>query len=119
MITSKLSIGWFLLRIAIKRIHSWIIYAAMAMSVIAGVVFFFVTLFQCNPISYFWDKTTQDGECISMEIIIGLGYLYSVFSIISDFTFALIPAFLVWNLQLNRRTKMALIPLLTMGCMYV
>ncbi|KAH7119835.1 hypothetical protein B0J11DRAFT_71239 [Dendryphion nanum] len=116
MITSKLSIGWFLLRIAIKRIHSWIIYSAMAMSFIAGTVFFFVTMFQCNPISYFWDTDTQDGKCINIEIVIGLGYLYSAFSIISDFTFALLPAFLVWNLQLNRRTKMVLIPLLTMGC---
>ncbi|KAF2651520.1 hypothetical protein K491DRAFT_606738, partial [Lophiostoma macrostomum CBS 122681] len=116
MITSKVSIGWFLLRIATKRVHSWIIAAAMCISVVAGVVFFFVVMFQCKPISYFWDKTDPSGQCLHIDVIIGLGYLYSVFSIISDFTFALIPAFLVWNLRLKRRAKMALTPLLTMGC---
>lgn len=115
MITSKLSIGCFLLRIAVKRLHTWIIYAAMLISVVAGSVFFFVTLFQCHPIPYFWNKT-QPGQCISIEVIIALGYLYSSFSIISDFTFALLPAFIVMNLQLKRRTKIALVPLLTMGC---
>lgn len=116
MITSKLSIGWFLLRIAVKRIHSWIIYASMFISIIAGSVFFFVTLFQCRPISHFWNKDIS-GRCINPNVVVGLAYLYSAFSIVSDFTFAIIPAFLVWNLQLNRRTKIALIPLLTMGCM--
>ncbi|KAF2752105.1 hypothetical protein M011DRAFT_516460 [Sporormia fimetaria CBS 119925] len=116
MITSKLSIGWFLLRIAIKRLHTIIIWVAMTMSLVAGVVFFFITLFQCQPISYFWHKVGQEGQCISIEIVIGLAYLYSTFSVISDFTFALLPAFLVMGLQLNKRTKTALIPLLTMGC---
>ncbi|KAF2877162.1 hypothetical protein BDV95DRAFT_481101 [Massariosphaeria phaeospora] len=115
MISSKVSIGCFLLRIAVKRIHTLIIYGAMFISIVAGVVFFFVTLFQCHPIYYFWNKT-EPGRCISNEVIIGLGYLYSTFSIISDFTFALLPGFIVWNLQLNRRTKIALVPLLTMGC---
>ncbi|KAF2110338.1 hypothetical protein BDV96DRAFT_501034 [Lophiotrema nucula] len=115
MITSKLSIGFFLLRIAVKKLHAWIIYAAMFISVVAGATFFFVTLFQCHPISYFWDKL-QPGSCINVEVIVALGYLYSVFSIISDFTFAILPGFIVWKLQLNMRTKMALIPLLAMGC---
>src|SRR5689334_7656636 len=101
MITSKLSIGFFLLRISVKKVHSWVIYAAMCISVVAGTVFFFVTLFQCKPISFFWNKS-QPGECIKIDIIIALAYLYSVFSIISDFTFAILPGFLVWNLQLKR-----------------
>jgi hypothetical protein len=119
MIFSKLSIGWLLLRISIRKIHSWIIYAAMFISVIAGLTFFFVIVFQCDPVSFFWQRRTQSGTCIPNNAIVGLGYVYSTFSIISDFTFAIIPAFLVWHLQLKRRAKMALIPLITMGCMYV
>ncbi|KAF2797093.1 hypothetical protein K505DRAFT_299077 [Melanomma pulvis-pyrius CBS 109.77] len=115
MILSKVSIGCLLLRIAFRKLHVWIIYAAMFISVVAGTVFFFVTMFQCKPISFFWNKR-QPGQCINMDVIIGLAYLYSTFSIISDFTFAILPGFLVWNLQLKPRTKIALIPLLTMGC---
>ncbi|KAF3004342.1 hypothetical protein E8E13_009559 [Curvularia kusanoi] len=116
MILSKISIGCFLLRISVKRIHTWIIYSAMFVSTFACAAFFFVTLFQCNPIRFFWEKSIEDGTCIPNAVIVGLGFVYSVFSIIADFTFALLPAFLVWNLQLKRKTKIALIPLLTMGC---
>ncbi|PVI02353.1 hypothetical protein DM02DRAFT_308604 [Periconia macrospinosa] len=118
MICSKFSIGTFLLRIAVRKVHTYIIWGAMAISVVSGAAFFFVTLFQCNPISYFWTKhlPESEGTCINMTIVIALAYLYSAFSIISDFTFALLPALLVMNLQLARKTKIALIPLLTMGC---
>ncbi|EUC27626.1 hypothetical protein COCCADRAFT_111214 [Bipolaris zeicola 26-R-13] len=116
MICSKMSIGFLLLRISIRKLHTWIIYAAMLVSVVAGSTFFFVCLFQCYPISYMWDRTSQQGKCIDNTVITALGYVYSIFSIISDFTFAIIPGFLVWHLQLKRRAKIALIPLITMGC---
>lgn len=86
----------------------------MSVSVVTGLTFFFVTIFQCHPVSYFYDKS-QDGTCVDMNVVIALGFVYSVSSIITDFTFAILPALIVWNLQLKRRTKIALIPLLTMG----
>lgn len=88
----------------------------MLVSVVAGGTFFFVCMFQCYPISYMWQRRLQDGKCVDNTVISALGYVYSAFSIISDFTFAIIPGFLVWHLQLKRRTKIALIPLITMGC---
>ncbi|KAK7978280.1 Satratoxin biosynthesis SC1 cluster protein 4 [Apiospora saccharicola] len=118
MITSKISIGMFLLRIAAKKIHQHIIYAAMCISVISGLAFFLVTLFQCNPSPYFWNRYVpgEPGSCVPSSVIIGLGFLYTSFSLISDFTFALLPAVLIWDLKLKQRTKFALIPLLAMGC---
>ena len=118
MICSKISIGYFLLRITVKRLHTWIIYGAMAITVMTGVVFFFVTIFQCNPVSYFWNKD-QKGTCVPVEVIIALTFLYSVFSVISDFTFAILPAFLISGLNMDRRTKTVLIPLFAMACAYV
>ncbi|KAK8086348.1 hypothetical protein PG994_001322, partial [Apiospora phragmitis] len=118
MITSKISIGMFLLRIAAKKIHQQIIYGAMAISVVSGLAFFFVTLFQCNPSPYFWNRYVpgEPGSCIPSDVIIGLGFLYTSFSLLSDFTFALLPAVLIWDLKLKQRTKFAIIPLLAMGC---
>lgn len=116
MICSKLSIGFLLLRISVRKLHTYIIYTAMLVSVVAGGTFFFVCMFQCAPVSYMWDKRSQSGSCVNNTVITALGYVYSIFSIISDFTFAIIPGFLVWHLQLKRRAKVALIPLITMGC---
>ncbi|KAI1341767.1 hypothetical protein F5Y15DRAFT_375219 [Xylariaceae sp. FL0016] len=115
MILSKISIGVFLLRLTVSRIHHYIIYLVMMLTVITGIVFFFVTLLQCHPITYFWDKD-QDGWCIDTNIIAALTYLYSAFSVICDFTFAILPMFLIHTLQIDRKTKLALIPILSLAC---
>jgi hypothetical protein len=121
MIFSKVSIGWFLLRLTVKRIHNWIVYASMGLTVITGAVFFFVTLFQCQPISHFWMQAIPgtEGHCIDGVVIAALAYLYSGINVIVDFTFALLPGFLIYGLQLDRKTKFFLVPLLGMGCMSV
>lgn len=85
-------------------------------TVLAGVAFFFVTLFQCRPISYYWDKT-QSGTCFEMGAVMVVAYLYSAFSVLTDFTFAALPGFVIWNLHMAKRTKVALIVLIAMGCM--
>ncbi|KAF4454067.1 hypothetical protein F53441_3352 [Fusarium austroafricanum] len=115
MVSCKLSIGYFLLAVANSKPQRWIIYLAMFSTALSGIIFFFVTLFQCHPISFFWNKD-QSGSCVDAGVIIGLATLYSVFAVLSDFVFALLPAFIIWNLQLHKRTKYALIPLLAMGC---
>lgn len=119
MSLAKLSIGYFLLRVTISHIHRWIIYIAMGISVISCIVFFFISTFQCHPVSYFWDKHTQTGACLDINIIIDLSYAFSTFSIMTDFTFALLPAWIVWHLNMKPRTKVALIALMGMGCLYV
>ncbi|CCT66610.1 related to integral membrane protein PTH11 [Fusarium fujikuroi] len=115
MISCKLSIGYFLLRVTTEKIQRWTIYLAMFSTALSCGIFFFVTLFQCHPISYFWNKD-QDGKCIDPGVVIGLAALYSVFAVGSDLVFALLPGWIVWNLQLHKRTKYSLIPLLAMGC---
>jgi hypothetical protein len=116
MILSKLSIGWFLLRVATQKLHIWALYAAMIATCLSGAVFFFVAMFQCNPVPYFWDKTIEGGTCLSADVIIGLTVLFCVAGIFSDFTFAILPGFIVYHLQLNKRAKFLLFPLLAMGC---
>ncbi|KAI0184773.1 hypothetical protein EV127DRAFT_224571 [Xylaria flabelliformis] len=115
MIASKISIGVFLLRLTVSKMHHYIIYVVMLFTVASGIVFFFVTLFQCNPITFFWDKSIRGGWCIDPHIIAALTYLYSAFSVICDFTFAILPMFLVFSLQIGRRSKIALIPILGIG----
>lgn len=117
MITSKVSIGLFLLRVTVKALHKWIIYIAMGLTVLCGLIFFFVTLFQCHPISFFWNKHIADGTCVDVNVIIGLTFLYSAISVISDFTFAILPFFLIWGLNMSVKTRVLLIPILGMACM--
>ncbi|KAK0383058.1 hypothetical protein NLU13_8973 [Sarocladium strictum] len=115
MVASKISIGWFLLRITVRKSDIITIWLVLACTVATGMVFFFTTLFQCSPQSYFWNRD-QDGKCINIDIIIALTYLYSAFSLVCDFTFALLPVVLIMKLNLKRSHKYALIPIVMMAC---
>ena len=119
MFFAKLSISWFLLRVTVRRIHRWIVYTAAIVTCASCVCYFFVALFQCSPISYYWDKQSQTGTCIDIQIVIWLVYLYSGFAVISDFTFALLPAWVVSHLNMKKNMKIAVIILMGMGCVYV
>lgn len=116
MMASKISIAIFLRRIVFERIHKWTIYVAMGISVVAGLAFFFVTMFQCSPIKLFWDHDVS-GTCMDPSLVVKAAIIYSVFAIVSDLTFVILPIVLLWNLRMDRRTKLALVPLLSMGCM--
>lgn len=116
MIAAKLSIGLFLLRITVSAMHRWIVYIVMGLTVLTGIVFFFVTLLQCSPISFFWNKHIEGGSCVDVNVIIALTYLYSAISAICDFTFGLLPVWLVWNLNMRKSEKVALVPILSMAC---
>ncbi|KAH7324270.1 hypothetical protein B0I35DRAFT_349064 [Stachybotrys elegans] len=116
MVLTKISIGWFLLRVTTQKLHIWIIRIAIIATCGSGAVFFFVAMFQCSPVHFFWDTRIAGGTCVSPDIIIGLTIVFTIVSVASDFTFAILPGVIVWNLQLNKRTKFLLIPLLAMGC---
>ncbi|EYE90282.1 putative integral membrane protein [Aspergillus ruber CBS 135680] len=116
-IVAKTSIILSLLRITVNRIHIVILYAAMALNMLVGVLFFFFTIFQCTPVSHFWNRLDLDsGKCIDVWVLIDIAYLYSVGAAITDFTIGILPAFMIWNLRMSRRDKIAVIGVLSLGC---
>ncbi|KAL3424535.1 integral membrane protein [Phlyctema vagabunda] len=112
----KFSIGIFLLRIAVARTHRIIIWTTVAVIEIYSVVFFFLFVLQCRPSKYFWTRYTGgSGTCMNPKITVDATYVYSAISCWSDWTLAIIPVFLVWNLQMNSRTKLVVAVILAMG----
>jgi hypothetical protein len=60
-----------------------------------------------------------EGSCINMEIIVAMTYVYSAFAAMCDFTVGILPVFVVHKLHMKRQTKMAVVGILSMACMYV
>lgn len=81
-----------------------------------GLVYLLVLLLQCHPISHFWERD-QEGYCISWTVIIAMSWLWSFFASMCDFTVGILPIFLVKNLQMDRRTKFAVVGILGVACM--
>ncbi|CRL24475.1 unnamed protein product [Penicillium camemberti] len=117
-VVAKVSIIIALLRITISRAHAYILYAAMALATVIGLIFFCFTIFQCSPVNYFWNRAQPHahGSCISTTTLIGVAYLYSVGAAITDLTIGFLPVALIWNLHMSRRTKVAIIVILGIGC---
>lgn len=111
------------MRITVKRTHIVLLYIVMVLTVLAGLVFFFLMLLQCKPVSYFWNRTAMDpnteGYCISINIIITMTYVYSAFAAACDFTVGILPIFIVHKLHMKKEAKVAVIGILGMACVYV
>ncbi|KAG9242572.1 hypothetical protein BJ878DRAFT_388800, partial [Calycina marina] len=112
----KLSIAFMLLRLTIVRTHRCIIYAVTAVTQAYSVFYFFLFVFQCRPSSYFWTQYTGgEGSCLPGDVVVSATYGYSAILCLGDWIFAILPVFMVWDLQMNRSTKISVASILAMG----
>ncbi|KAI4654176.1 uncharacterized protein J4E78_007221 [Alternaria triticimaculans] len=109
----KMSIGIFLLRIARDRTHRMILWIALIAIQVYSVYFFFVFTFQCWPVSFFWEQFRGGkGHCIPSRFVVNSFYGYSALSCVTDWTFSIVPIFIVHNLQMDKRKKMTVVVVL-------
>ncbi|XWW93009.1 hypothetical protein V2A60_000937 [Cordyceps javanica] len=72
-------------------------------------------MFQCHPVAHYWNDAIP-GHCISIHSYVSLAYLYSAVSVATDLIFALLPAFIIWHLQIRSDIRLVLIFLMGLGC---
>ncbi|GAQ08689.1 hypothetical protein ALT_6010 [Aspergillus lentulus] len=112
----RLSITVTLVRLTVDNLHRSILGAATILSIVAGTIFFFFTIFECTPVDYYWNRMTEEGHCMNMDSLLGIVYMYSAAAAVCDFTIGLLPAFMIGRLKMDRHTKMAVIGILSIGC---
>ncbi|KKK19499.1 hypothetical protein ARAM_002941 [Aspergillus rambellii] len=115
----RMSIAVMLLRLVIDRVFFGILYGVMALSTIAGLIFFFFTIFQCTPVAYYWGRLTMQGKCLNTNTLLGIAYFYSAAATACDLTIGILPAVLIWNLRISHRAKLGIAVILGIGCMLV
>jgi hypothetical protein len=108
----KVSIGFFLLRVATSKTHIWIVRITMGLTILLGPIIFFVFLFQCAPVSAFWTLDPHDGKCLDTTVLVALVFAISGLNVIADWTFGLLPFWIVKDLQIPIRQKRLVIGLL-------
>lgn len=102
----KISVGFFLLRITTIKWQIWIVQMIMVVSGIVGVGYTSVVIFQCKPISYWWDLSpTATGSCLSSTAVMYFTFAVSGLNSFADWTFAALPVLLVKDLQMKKRMK--------------
>lgn len=113
----RLSISVFIHKLCISRTHKIIIWVTAIISIAFSVFYFFLTIFQCNPPSYFWTKysTGTSGVCFNADIFPAATYAHSAISATGDWVLGLLPIWLIWDLQMGKRTKVSVGILLGLG----
>lgn len=115
LVAIKWSLGFTLVRIAggIKWVEFTIyICLALVTSCTGGTGMYL--FFQCWPVQKNW-YVDMPGSCQPREIQTALSYLVAAISILTDWTFALLPILLLWNVQMKSGIKVSVIFLLSLG----
>lgn len=114
----KIAVGFFLLRITIVPMHIWIIRFIMVVSAILGLAYTTLVIFQCKPISYWWDlDPNHTGTCLSSTMVTNFTYLVSALNSVADWTFGILPIFIVKDLQMKRRVKVVVVSVIALAAM--
>ncbi|KAM0287677.1 hypothetical protein ACHAQH_000206 [Verticillium albo-atrum] len=112
----RASVCVLLLRLASRKINRWIIWINLAVVSVVSIAFFFLLVFQCSPVHFFWRQLYgMQGSCINRNIVPYATIFHSVISALSDWCLGLLPIALLWNVDINRRTKVIIAILLSMG----
>jgi hypothetical protein len=116
----KIAVGLFLLRITIVPLHIWIIRIIMMVAAFLGVAYTLLVIFQCQPISFWWDLSSeQNGTCLSASLVMIFTFVVSGLNSFADWTFGILPIFIVKDLQMKKRAKVLVSSIIGLAAMYV
>lgn len=101
---------------AIVHGFRWTLIAAELIVLANFIVDFFVAIFQCKPVAYFWDKAIAGGSCINQTQF----YRWNgVANLLIDFMILALTMPMIWNMSLQFRQKLSLSGLFLLGTLYV
>jgi hypothetical protein len=80
-------------------------HATNSFIILSGMAFIIGTIFQCRPISFFWDKSIQGGRCFNEE---PWWISYSVTQILADVALLALPVEQILSLRMSKPEKLGL-----------
>jgi hypothetical protein len=114
----RTAVALLLLRIAHSKPQRIVIYVVIALMLIYSICFLFIVIFQCSPVSFFWNwHPGAPGRCNNHHILANTGYAHMALSFVADWTLGLMPIWLLWKVQISRQRKIAISVLLGFGLM--
>jgi len=113
----RVTVGLFLLRITNRKAHRIIIHTLNAIGVAYGACYLAAIVFQCIPLSYFWERLdmTEDGICMDPNISVKTTIGGTVVAAVIDWSFGLLPIWILWTVHLSNKRKIMVCFLLGLG----
>lgn len=100
----KLTLLLFYLRIFPKPIIRKLIWATVVFDIVWAFAFIVASIFQCQPISYYWMSWDKEhvGKCININ---ALAWTNAIISLVMDVWMLVLPLYEIFQLQLSWRKK--------------
>jgi hypothetical protein len=113
-ILALIKVSFIVTLIKLEAPSVWIkasLWTLFTVNVMFGIAETLVALFNCRPIPRFWDRSIP-GSCMNTE-----QYIYGTISvtIITDALVSIVPVFILFRLQMPRKTKALVISFLSLG----
>lgn len=107
-----------MLRVTAKRGHKIALWTVIAVVIMTGLTGVIGGLAVCHPIEKNWDLTATPEDCAYGAVLV-IGFGVTATSILTDFACAGLPILVLWNMQMDRRTKVMTWVMLALGARYV
>ncbi|GKZ87426.1 hypothetical protein AnigIFM59636_003850 [Aspergillus niger] len=118
IIPIKLSISWMLIRVAEgRKAYLYAQYVVIVVFVLMNIIALIFILINCIPVDAAWNTELlkQGGHCQPSYVLADVYYACTAVNILTDWVTALMPVPLLWNVQLNRNTKISIVGLMGLG----
>jgi hypothetical protein len=103
----------YLLRIVgTKKTARYFLYFLMAQHVVVNVITIILILAQCPQFATLWDPVGHPGKCWSPSVQADFGYFQGATNTVTDIALTLMPAVIMYNLQIALKLKIGLSVLL-------
>lgn len=109
---TKLSIILLYLRLFVGKCFRRACWTVLALVIACGLWNIITTIFSCNPVAYYWDKSIRGGRCLNN---MALWLSTAAFRIATDLAILALPMPVVLSLQLPRKQKIGLILVFAVG----
>ncbi|EUC39482.1 hypothetical protein COCMIDRAFT_65711, partial [Bipolaris oryzae ATCC 44560] len=107
----KIALVVFYLEIFDSRRFKITAYIVIVYLVVTSLISFFITIFVCKPISYYWNRDIE-GTCMDPQVI---AYGCSVCAIVQDVVLLILPLVFIRDLKIQRRRKIGAVVMFSVG----
>ncbi|RYC93601.1 hypothetical protein BFJ63_vAg3581 [Fusarium oxysporum f. sp. narcissi] len=108
----KCAVGIFLLRIVRNKFQKAFIWAFLAGTVFITLFSSIVVVVQCDPVQRTWDRRVPGTCWIDFSKV---GLTVGSWFVVVDFCFAILPWFVIWELNMKRKEKITVACGLSLG----
>ncbi|GAB1211028.1 hypothetical protein ATERTT37_000140 [Aspergillus terreus] len=108
----KLAVGMFLLRIVRNKIQIGVIWGFLAATTFITLFASICVIVQCIPVEKSWNRMAEGTCWLDFSKV---GFTVGSWFVVDDFCFAILPWFIVWDLNMKRKEKFTVAGALSLG----